>query len=79
MLLPSLRRRELRKTFRYELITPAGDVFSFPPRSPLRGLIDRARAHADVAIVAVTVLGLIWLGGLCAEALDAIAPAGCTS
>jgi hypothetical protein len=69
-MLPSkipVRSRSVRS---YDLITPAGRTYRFPPPSLLQRLLRWGLAHAETVAISAAILALIYVAGFAAEALD---------
>lgn len=69
-MLPSkipVRSRSVRS---YDLITPAGRIYRFPPPSLLQRLLRWGLAHAETVAISAAILALIYVAGFAAEALD---------
>lgn len=64
------RSKAPRAVRTFEVITPTGRVYHFPRPSLLQRLAKLLRAHSDVIAVSGTILVLIYVAGLAAEALD---------
>lgn len=62
---------------KFEVITPDGRVFQFPRPSLLERLSMLLRRHADTAALSATVLALIYVAGLAAQALDGLPFGAC--
>jgi hypothetical protein len=54
----------------YDLITPAGRTYRFPPPSLLQRLLRWGHAHAETVAISAAILALIYVAGFAAEALD---------
>jgi hypothetical protein len=76
-MLPKRIRDPLRAVQKFEVITPAGRVHQFPRPSLLQRLVMFLHAHADTAAISATVLVLIYVAGLAAQALDGSLFAAC--
>ncbi|KWV52195.1 hypothetical protein AS156_10695 [Bradyrhizobium macuxiense] len=68
------RPRTVRK---FELIMPDGQIYEFPPPSPLQRLTWSACAHAEIAAVSAAILVLIYIAGFAADAIDRSALDAC--
>ena len=69
-MLPSkipVRSRSVRS---YELITPDGRTYRFPPPSPLQRLLRWGLAHAETMAISAAILVLIYVAGFIGEAFD---------
>ena len=62
-----LRSRSVRS---YDLITPAGRTYRFPPPSLLQRLLRWGLAHVETVAISAAILALIYVAGFAAEALD---------
>ena len=62
-----VRSRSVRS---YDLITPAGRIYRFPPPSLLQRLLRWGLAHAETVAISAAILALIYVAGFAAEALD---------
>ena len=54
----------------FDLITPAGRTYRFPPPSLLQRLLRWGLAHAETVAISAAILALIYVAGFAAEALD---------
>lgn len=71
MLLPTrIPRAWPRPVRKLEVITPDGRVFHYPRPSLLQRLLMLLQRHADTAAISATVLVLIYIAGLAAQALE---------
>ena len=68
-MLPKLpvRSRSVRS---FDLITPAGRIYRFPPPTLLQRLLRWGFAHAETVAISAAILALIYVAGFAAEALD---------
>jgi hypothetical protein len=62
--LPSRRVRS------FDLMTPAGRIYRFPPPTLAQRLLRWGLAHAETLAISAAILGLIYVAGFAAEALD---------
>ena len=69
-MLPSKIPVRSRLVRSYELITPAGRTYRFPPPSLLQRLLRWGLAHAETVAISAAILALIYVAGFAAEALD---------
>jgi len=69
-MLPSkipVRSRSVRS---FDLITPQGRTYRFPPPTLLQRLLRWGLAHAETMAISAAILALIYVAGFVAEALD---------
>jgi hypothetical protein len=69
-MLPSkipVRSRSVRS---FDLITPQGRTYRFPPPTLLQRLLRWGLAHAETMAISAAILALIYVAGFAAEALD---------
>jgi hypothetical protein len=69
-MLPSkipVRSRSVRS---FDLITPQGRTYRFPPPTLLQRLLRLLFAHAETVAISAAILALIYVAGFAAEALD---------
>ena len=69
-MLPSkipVRSRSVRS---FDLITPAGRTYRFPPPSLLQRLLRWAVGHAETMAISAAILALIYVAGFVGEAFD---------
>ncbi|TWB06753.1 hypothetical protein [Bradyrhizobium stylosanthis] len=69
-MLPSKIPAHSRLVRSYDLITPAGRTYRFPPPTLLQRLVRWAVGHAETVAISAAILALIYAAGLVAEALD---------
>ncbi|MCP3386931.1 hypothetical protein NLM31_41770 [Bradyrhizobium sp. CCGUVB4N] len=69
-MLPSKIPAHSRSVRSYDLITPAGRIYRFPPPSLLQQLLRWALAHAETVAISAAILALIYVAGFAAEVLD---------
>jgi hypothetical protein len=69
-MLPSKIPVRSRLVRSYDLITPAGRIYRFPPPSLLQRLLRWGLAHAETVAISAAILALIYVAGFAAEALD---------
>lgn len=69
-MLPSKSRRSSRSVRSFDLITPSGRTWRFPPPSLLQRLLRWGLAHAETVAISAAILALIYVAGFAAEALD---------
>ena len=69
-MLPSKIPARSRLVRSYDLITPAGRTYRFPPPTLSQRLLRWAVAHAETVAISVAILALIYVAGFAAEALD---------
>ena len=65
-MLPSKIPARSRSVRSFDLITPEGRTYRFPPPT----LLQRLMAHAETAAISAAILVLIYAAGFVAEALD---------
>jgi len=61
------RSRSVRS---FDLITPDGRTYRFPPPSLLQRLLRCAVGHMETVAISVAILSLIYLAGFIGEAFD---------
>ncbi|MDI2069234.1 hypothetical protein [Bradyrhizobium sp. Mp27] len=69
-MLPSkipVRSRSVRS---FDLITPQGRTYRFPPPTLLQRPLRWGLAHAETVAISAAILALIYVAGFAAEALD---------
>jgi hypothetical protein len=69
-MLPSkipVRSRSVRS---FDLITPEGRTYRFPPPTLLQRLRQLAVAHAETVAISAAILALIYVAGFVGEAFD---------
>ena len=76
-MLPARHVQRSRVVGRFEVLTPAGDVFEFPGPTLLQHLLRLLFSHAETTIVSCVVLGLIWSAGFVAEAIGTLQAENC--
>ncbi|WP_426410998.1 hypothetical protein [Bradyrhizobium ganzhouense] len=69
-MLPSKIPARSRLVRSFDLITPAGRVYHFPPPSLLQRVLRLAVAHAETIAISAVILALIYVAGFAADALD---------
>lgn len=69
-MLPSKIPARSRSVRSFDLMTPAGRIYRFPPPTLLQRLLRWGLAHAETAAISAAVLALILVAGFAAEALD---------
>ncbi|MGO4507043.1 hypothetical protein AB4Z51_08500 [Bradyrhizobium sp. 2TAF36] len=62
-----VRSRSVRS---FDLITPQGRTYRFPPPTLLQRLLRWGLAHAETMAISAAILALIYVAGFAAEALD---------
>lgn len=60
----------LRSVRSFDLITPDGRTYRFPPPTLLQRVLRLAVAHAETIVISAAILALIYVAGFAAEALD---------
>lgn len=68
--MPSPNLAAPRSVRKFDVITPDGRVYRFPPPSPLQRLIRRLSSYCDVAALLAGIFVLITIATFAAEALD---------
>lgn len=68
-MLPKLPARS-RPVRSFDLITPAGRIYRFPPPTLSQRLLRWGLAHAETMAISAAILALIYVAGITAEALD---------
>ena len=68
-MLPKLPARA-RPVRSFDLITPEGRTYRFPPPSLLQRLLRRMSAHVETVAICSVIMALIYVAGFAAEALD---------
>ncbi|MBR0736722.1 hypothetical protein JQ581_07260 [Bradyrhizobium liaoningense] len=68
-MLPKLPARA-RPVRSFDLITPAGRIYRFPPPTLSQRLLRWGLAHAETVAISAAILALIYVAGFAAEALD---------
>jgi len=69
-MLPSKIPARSRLVRSYELITPDGCTYRFPPSTFSQRLLRWAVGHAETIAISVAILALIYVAGFAAEVLD---------
>jgi hypothetical protein len=69
-MLPSKIPVPSRSVRSFDLITPAGRTYRFPPPTLLQRLLRWAIAHAETMAISMAILVLIYAAGLVGEAFD---------
>lgn len=69
-MLPSKIPVPSRSVRSFDLITPEGRTYQFPPPTLLQRLVRWAMAHAETAAICAAILVLICVAGFVGEALD---------
>lgn len=69
-MLPSKIPARSRSVRSFDLITPAGRTYRFPPPTLLQRLARWVMAHAETAAISAAVLVLIYVAGFIGEAFD---------
>ncbi len=54
----------------FDVITPDGRTYRFPPPTLLQRVLRLAVAHAETIAISAAILALIYVAGFAAEALD---------
>jgi hypothetical protein len=54
----------------FDLITPDGRIYQFPPPWLLQRLLRLVSTHAETIAISAVILALIYVAGFVAEALD---------
>ncbi|MFK4503097.1 hypothetical protein ABIF86_007388 [Bradyrhizobium japonicum] len=62
-----VRSRSVRS---FDLITPQGRTYRFPPPTLLQHLLRLAITHAETIAISAAILALIYVAGFAAEAMD---------
>jgi hypothetical protein len=69
-MLPSKIPARSRLVRSFDLITPAGRTYRFPPPTLLQRLLRWAVGHAETVAISAAILALIYVAGFVGEALD---------
>ncbi|QOG16505.1 MULTISPECIES: hypothetical protein [Bradyrhizobium] len=69
-MLPSKIPARSRQVRSYDLITPDGRTYRFPPPTLLQRLLRWAVGHAETMAISAAILALIYVAGFAAEAFD---------
>ncbi|MBR0779721.1 hypothetical protein JQ625_33290 [Bradyrhizobium diazoefficiens] len=69
-MLPSKSRPSSRSVRSFDLITPTGRIYRFPPPTLLQRLLRWGLAHAETVAISAAILALIYVAGFAAEVLD---------
>jgi hypothetical protein len=69
-MLPSKIPAPSRSVRSFDLITPAGRSYRYPPPTLSQRLLQWGCAHAETVAISAAVLALICVAGLAAEAMD---------
>ena len=69
-MLPSKIPVRSRLVRSFDLITPAGRTYRFPPPSLLQRLLGWGLAHAETVAISAAILASIYVAGFAADALD---------
>ncbi|MCP3412243.1 hypothetical protein [Bradyrhizobium sp. CCGB01] len=76
-MLPSKIPARSRSVRSFDLITPSGRTYRFPPPSLLQRMLRLAFTHAETIAISAAILALIYVAGFAAEALDRSALDAC--
>ena len=69
-MLPSKIPVRSRSVRWFDLITPKGRTYRFPPPTLLQRLLQWGLAHAETLAICAAIMALIYVAGFAAEALD---------
>ena len=69
-MLPSKIPARSRSVRSYDLITPAGRMYRFPPPSLLQRLLRWGLVHRETIAISAAILVLIYIAGFIGEAFD---------
>jgi hypothetical protein len=69
------QRSRIIRTF--EILTPNGDTYQFPPAPRLQRLINFLVSQAETAIVSGIVFGMVYSAGVLVETLGPLPPENC--
>ena len=69
-MLPSKIPARSRLVRSFDLITPGGRIYHFPPPSLLQRVLRLAVAHAETIAISAAIFALIYIAGFAAEALQ---------
>jgi len=69
-MLPSKNPGRSRSVRSFDLITPTGRTYRFPPPTLLQRLLQWGLAHAETLAISAAIMALIYVAGFAAEALD---------
>ena len=69
-MLPSKIHVRSRSVRSFDLITPTGRTYRFPPPTLRQRILQWGIAHAETLAISAAIMALIYVAGFAAEALD---------